>query len=366
MMAKRSSKGARCLEGAYYVSRQIYAQEWERIFSRRWLYAGRASQLAEPGSYFLFALEPESVIVLRDAAGEVRAFYNVCPHRGTCLLTEREGRVRHSIQCPYHAWTFALDGTLLGAPNMSEEEGFSRADYPLVPVPLTVWEGGVFLNFASQPEPFEQAFQAVLSKFRPWRLSELTVAHRQTYEVQANWKLMVQNYSECYHCPTLHPQLNRLTPYQASENDLEAGSVLGGPMHLTGEFESMTMSGRACATPLVGSEHQKRVYYYVLFPNVLLSLAPDYVLVHQVLPEGPERSRVVCEWLFHPEAVAQPDFDPSGAIEFWHVTNQQDWEVCERTQKGVASQAYRPGPYGPLESMIAAFDREYFQALNAS
>lgn len=258
-----------------------------------------------------------------------------------------------------------MDGRLIGAPNMHEVKSFNKTDYPLHSVPLAAWEGGIFINLASEPQPFIQAFAPLINKFTQWCLPELAVAHRVVYDVDANWKLILQNYSECYHCPNLHPILNQLTPYRNSSNDLEEGPFLGGPMRMSWNGGSMTMSGRRCTIPLgdVSGEDLNLVYYYTIFPNMLLSLHPDYVLVHQLQRQSPNRTRVICEWLFHPDAIAQPDFDPSGAIEFWNMTNTQDWHVCQLSQQGVASRAYTPGPYAELESMLAAFDREYLKAL---
>jgi Rieske 2Fe-2S family protein len=148
-------------------------------------------------------------------------------------------------------------------------------------------------------------------------------------------------------------------------NDLEEGPFLGGPMRMALEGGSMTMSGQRCAAPLgdVCGEDLNRVYYYVLFPNFLLSLHPDYVLIHRLERLAVDKTRIICEWLFHPGAMAQPGFDPAGAIEFWNMTNLQDWHVCELSQKGVSSRAYAPGPYAELESMIAAFDRQYLRVM---
>jgi Rieske 2Fe-2S family protein len=146
---------------------------------------------------------------------------------------------------------------------------------------------------------------------------------------------------------------------------LEEGPYLGGPMRLAQDGGSMTMTGRTCAPTLgsVAGEDLNQIYYYTIFPNMLLSLHPDYVLVHRIERLAVDHTRVVCQWLFHPDAMAAPDFDPSGAVEFWNMTNQQDWHVSELSQQGVASRAYRPGPYSDLESMIAAWDREYLRAL---
>ena len=364
-MSIRTAHGATTLPGKYYTAEDLYRAETERIFFHHWLYAGRLSQLAAAGSYFLFNTDHESIIVLRDELGELHAFYNLCRHRGTRLCTETTGLFSHSIQCPYHAWTYALDGNLIGTPNMQEVRSFDKAEYPLHRVATAVWEGCAFINFSPNPEPFTKAFAPLINKFTRWHMPELVAVHRLEYDIHANWKLILQNYSECYHCPSLHPVLNQLTPYRNSSNDLMEGPFLGGPMRMAMDGGSMTMSGRACAAPLgeVAGEDRNRVYYYTIFPNMLLSLHPDYVLIHRIQRQSPDRTHIVCDWLFHPDAVAKPDFDPNGAIEFWNMTNKQDWHVSELAQQGVSSRAYTPGPYAELESMVAAFDREYLRAL---
>ncbi len=364
----RSSLSQKTLAGKYYTSPEMYDRETERIFRKRWLYVGRTSRLSEPGAYLLFAVDTDSVIILLDRNHQFHAFHNVCRHRGTQLCSEETGKLSQTIQCSYHAWTYALDGSLIGAPNMDQVDGFDKADYPLLPVAVAVWEGGLFVNLDPSPEPFEGAFAPLLGKFGQWDLADLAIAHEIVYDIQANWKLVVQNYSECYHCPSLHPALNRLTPYRGSTNDLEEGPFLGGPMKLAQDGGSMTMSGRTCAPTLgqVSGEDQNLVYYYTIFPNMLLSLHPDYVLVHRIMPLAPDRTRIVCDWLFHPDAMAQPGFDPKDAVQFWNMTNKQDWEVSELSQKGISSPAYRPGPSSDLESMIATWDRQYLAVLEGT
>jgi len=266
----------------------------------------------------------------------VRAFHNVCRHRGTRLCPEPCGQLSKSIQCPYHAWTYALDGTLIGSPSMEAVEDFRREDYPLLPVSFGLRDGGIFLNLDSDAEPFGEAFAPLIGKFDQWNVSALQVSHEIVYDVRANWKLIVQNYSECYHCPSLNPALNRLSPFRNASNDLEEGPFLGGPMRLAKDGGSMTMTGRTCApTPGdVSDEDLSQIYYYTIFPNMLLSLHPDCVLVHRIERLAVDHSRVVCQWLFHPDAIAAPDFDPSGAVEFWNLTNKQDWHVSELSQQG--------------------------------
>ncbi|HYL05441.1 MAG TPA: aromatic ring-hydroxylating dioxygenase subunit alpha [Thermoanaerobaculia bacterium] len=364
-MKRRTSSGQHTLPREYFVSEEVFRAERERIFARSWLLAGHQSQLGEPGSCLLFELDKESVLVVRDGAGEIRAFHNHCRHRGSRLCQEETTKLGPAIQCPYHAWTYGLDGALRAAPNMKEVAGFDRADYPLHRVALENWEGLLFLNLAPRPAPFADSLPGLAGRFGQWHLPELRSVQRTVYEVEANWKLFFHNYSECYHCPTVHPHLNKLTPYRNTENDLDEGPVLGGAMWLSDPAGSMTMHGGRCAPPLAGlsAEERSRVFYYTLFPSAFLSLHPDYVLVHRALPLAVDRTRIVCEWFFHPDAIAAPGFDPQPAVAFWDLTNRQDWELCANAYKGVVSNAWQPGPYSELESQLAAFDRQYLGAL---
>jgi phenylpropionate dioxygenase-like ring-hydroxylating dioxygenase large terminal subunit len=367
-MKPRTSHGQHTLARDYFVSPEIFATERERIFFRQWLLVGHVSQLEAPGSYFLFELDAESVIVLRDGAGEVRAFHNHCRHRGSRLCQAHSGQFGATIQCPYHAWTYTLDGALRNVPAMTEVAGFDVKDWPLHPVALAIWQGFIFINLAGQPVAFAEALPALVGKFAHRRADELRSVHTKTYDVETNWKLLFHNFSECYHCPTVHPLLNKLTPFRNSENDLDEGPVLGGPMWMTNPEGSMSMGGARCAAPFeaLSAEERARVYYYTLFATGFISFHPDYVLVHRALPLAIDRTRIVCDWYFHPNAIATPGFDPSPAIEFWDLTNRQDWTLCENTQRGVASRAWTPGPYSELESQLAAFDRQYLRTMGVS
>src|SRR3989475_213455 len=357
--------GQRTLPGRYYNAPEIWAEERERIFARRWICVGRAAELGQPGDYAVRAVGGESVMVVRGQDGAVRAFYNVCRHRGTRLCETERGRLSETIQCPYHAWTYTLDGTLIGAPHMNEVAGFDKRDYPLHQVALAEWEGFLFINLAQEPEPFARAFAPLAGRFSRFNIAKLRSGARIEYDVHANWKLVFQNYSECLHCPIIHPGLAKLTPYTSGENDLFDGPYLGGYMVITAPGGSLTMSGRACG-PAVGDfpvEDQNRVYFYTIFPNLLLSLHPDYVMFHTLWPQAPDRTHITCEWLFHPDAFGQPGFDPDDAVRFWDETNRQDWHICEQSHAGIASRAYQPGPYSPREGIAAAWDREFLRAI---
>jgi Rieske 2Fe-2S family protein len=357
--------GAKTLPQRYFVSPEVFAREKARIFATQWICIGHQSQIAGAGDYFVQQVGGESLIVVRDKGGEIHGFYNVCRHRGTRLCEEASGHTA-AIQCPYHAWTYGLDGRLTGAPHMDEAPGFDKAEYSLHAVNLTLWEGFIFVSLADDPRPLEQAFAPLAGKFSHWNLPRLRSARRIEYDVRANWKLIFENYSECYHCPGVHPLLSKISPSDSSENDLSEGPFLGGFMSIA-KGKSLTMSGNACALPVgdIKGEDHFRVFYYSIFPNMLLSLHPEYVMVHQLWPQSPERTLIQCDWFFHPEAsgVTAPDYNPEDAVEFWNMTNKQDWHVCELSQQGIVSRAYQPGPYSPRESIPAAWDREYLRAM---
>ena len=361
-------QGARTLAGRYYNDPAVLAEELEKVFARRWICVGREASLAAPGDYLLADVAGESLIVTRDKAGLLHAFYNVCRHRGTRICEASQGRFAGTIQCPYHAWTYGLDGQLIGAPHMNEVAGFEKREHPLHEASLGTWEGFVFVNLAADPVPLERAISPLAGRFARYHLASLRTVRRIEYDVRANWKLILQNYNECLHCPTIHPELTTKLPYTSGANDLVEGPFLGGYMEIKAPHESATMSGRMCALPLgpgVTEEGGNKAYYYSLFPSMMLSLHPDYAVYYMVQPVSPSQSRVICEWMVHPDAPAADGYHIEDAEEFWDRTNRQDWHICEQSQRGVSSRVYRPGPYSPRESIPAAWDAEYLGALGA-
>ena len=356
-------EGARTLPAAYYTDETYFRREMERLFGRMWVSAGRVEQVERPGQFIVRELLGESIIITSNAAGKVNAFYNVCRHRGTKLCTEQHGAFAGSIQCPYHAWTYDLDGRLIGAPHMDDVPHFRKADYPLHKVHTDVWDGHIFINLSPEPAPLLEQLASLPEKFAPWRMQDLRLGHRVVYDVKANWKLIIQNYNECLHCPNLHPALNKLSHYLSGENEPLQPTYMGGRMDLRPGVETLTMDGRCSREFLPGlsEEDVRRVYYYAIFPNMLLSLHPDYMLVHTLWPLAPDRTINVCEWHFHPTELAGPGFDPKDAVEFWDMTNRQDWLVCELSQAGISSRAYTPGPYSNREDLLYAFDQMIVQ-----
>ena len=351
-------EAAQTLPSAVLTDPRWLALECAELFARRWIAVGRAEDLPDAGSFLTQTIGSERVLVVRDHDRALHAFYNVCRHRGARLVEEECGRLRGAIACPYHAWTYALDGSFRRAPSSHPQHGDARS-LALAKLSHGMREGFVFVNLDPQAQALDDLFGA-LPDFARYRLPELRRACRLDYEIGANWKIVCENYSECYHCPGVHPQLNRIADL-ASGGFEESASFNGGPMRLRPGFETMSMSGRAIGARLCpdSGADASLAHYYLVYPNLMLGIHPDYLVTHVVWPIAVDRSRIKCEIFFAPEAFDAPAFDPGEVREFWDLTNRQDWALCERVQRGAASRGYLPGPYHPSERCVHAFDRWY-------
>ena len=361
--------GFSTLPGRHYTDAALFRDEMEILFHRDWIYAGRAEAIPSSGDFFLCDVAGESIIVTRDASAEIRAFYNVCRHRGTRMCTEAHGTFAGRIQCPYHGWSYALDGRLVGAPHMDGDD-FRLHDYPLHAVQADLWDAHIFLRLNASPDdhPLKRHLGDLPRKFSNWRMQDLRMHRRIVYEVKANWKLIVLNYNECLHCPILHPSLNRLTDYLGADNELAAETYIGGSMGFRNGAETMSLDGRrrrACLPNLTPDE-RKIVAYYAILPNMLLSLHPDYMMVHTIWPKAVDHTHIVCEWFFQPDEMAKAGFVAEDAINFWDITNREDWRISEQSQAGIQSRAYTPGPYSRRESLLHAFDEFVVRRLEAA
>ena len=252
---------------------------------------------------------------------------------------------------------------------MSDVPGFDRADYPLKEAAVALWNGFIFVNLslAQTLTDFGQTFAPLIGRFDRWHVGSLRTARSMRYELACNWKLVFLNYSECYHCPIVHPQLEKLSPSESGRNDFSDGPFLGGYSELRAEGTSLSMSGRSPRASIgeVAGAELNRTYYYTIFPSMLLSLHADYAMVHYCNPLAVDRTEVICAWLFAPDEIERAGFDPSDVVEFWDLTNRQDWHVNELTQAGMTSRAYSPGPYSNAEGLLNAFDRHYLHCMNA-
>ena len=363
---------ASMLPPAAFADPAVLDWEVENLFGG-WVCFGHASVIAEPGSWLMREIGPSSVFAMTGADGVPRAFLNVCRHRGSRLVEETEGKVRRRIQCPYHGWSYDLDGSLVAAPHMDAVENFDRGCFGLIEARSAVVGGLLLVDLGGEaPDPGEHVgdLRDFLDR---WRLGSLERARGTVYDVAANWKAIAENYNECLHCPGVHPELNALSDYRSGESQAGAGRWCGGSMTLNEGAETMgTGHGHAGDRPAIDGLDAKEinsVYYFALFPNALVSLHPDYVMLHTLWPRAVDRTEVTCEWFFEPETMSRPDFDPSDAVDFWDTVNRQDWRVCELTQRGVRTKGYTAGRYSADEGDVHAFDslvaERYMAALAA-
>jgi Rieske 2Fe-2S family protein len=354
------------LSGSDYTSLKVYHDERERIWWGDWVCLGRAEQVANPGDYVVRDLAGESVFVTRDAEGELHGFYNVCSHRGTKFLDDEpaEGSVRKAFKCPYHGWTYDLRGRLIGTPNVKQGELFDRGDYPLHGFAVESYAGFVFANLSSEPRPLLSALNEgaeSVTMFDRFRMDELRVGVRIVYEVAANWKIVVENYNECLHCPTVHPELVKVIPL------FRFGEVWDEVTRDDGNWmregaTSFSMSGSSELPTLPGLEPDDHRMYYgaYQFPNLLLNLHPDCVMYYIGYPAGPAHTTVVSEYLVRPETIEDPSlFKPEPVVELWDLISKQDWAVCERAQSGVGSRAFTTGVYPRQDRFLYDFNERY-------
>ncbi|NSC24916.1 aromatic ring-hydroxylating dioxygenase subunit alpha [Streptomyces albus subsp. chlorinus] len=337
------------LPGDRYTDPDNFRREQERIFETEWFCAVRAADLDKPGAYRTVQVGRENVLITRNRRGGLRAFLNVCRHRGARLCTAEAGEVRRSLQCPYHAWTYDLDGRLTAAPNLTRMPDVDRAAYGLHTVALREWLGYAWVCLAAQPPPFEETVQADVAErlggpdvIAHYGIEELALGRRHTYDVAANWKLIVENFMECYHCATIHPELTEVLPEFA--DGFAAQYYVGHGPEFSGEAEGFTVDGSAGFERLPGvpDEHDRRYYALTVRPQVFVNLVPDHVIWHRMFPLAEDRTVVECDWLYAPGVVAS-GADVSHSVELFHRVNLQDFDACERTQPAMASRAYRDG-----------------------
>jgi Rieske 2Fe-2S family protein len=346
----------RTLHRDYYLSDRVFELERERIFFREWCCVAREEEIPEPGDYVTRDLAGESVLLVRTRTGAIAAHYNVCRHRGSRLVAEGEGgRFAGGIRCPYHSWTYTLEGALRTAPYLDESDVLPPAGLSLHPVGVDTWGGFVFVHLTPAeaeggPRTLAAQLGGIPERLSRYPLAELRVARRIEYPIAANWKVMLENYNECYHCGPVHPELCRLVPAFRQRGGADLDWERGIP-HREGAW-TFTDSGTTTRAPFDGLSEDERVRHKgeLIYPNLMLSLSADHVAAFSILPHAPGRTTVVCEFLFHPSEIARPGFDPSDAVDFWDLVNRQDWTICESVQRGMSSRVFETGYYAPMES----------------
>jgi glycine betaine catabolism A len=340
-----------------YVDEALLAWEQDAFFRGGWVCVGRVIDLADPGDQRARAVGGAGLLLTRDRDGELHVFANACRHRGHELLPCDGATNKGVVQCPYHAWSYELDGTLRLAPHF-DAENFDPAAVALLPVRHAEWGGWLFVNVSGDAPPFDDHLGALPARLENWECERLVVGATHRYDLAANWKIVVENYNECYHCPLIHPELARVSPPDSGDNHHDGpGAWIGGTMDLAEFASTMSISGESDGVVMRGltDEQRRQVLYLAVFPNLLVSLHPDYVMTHRIEPISAYRTIVECEWLFAPEAFATPTFDPAYAVDFWDLTNRQDWAAVESVQRGLSHPAFVPGVLAKQESDVYRF-----------
>ncbi|MEU9227600.1 aromatic ring-hydroxylating dioxygenase subunit alpha [Streptomyces massasporeus] len=350
------------LPGDHYTDPEIFRLEQEHIFESMWFCAARSSELAKPGAFRTVDVGRESVLLTRSRDGSVKAFFNVCRHRGAKLCTQESGEVKRAFQCPYHAWTYDLNGKLVAAPNLTKMPDVGRTEYGLASVAVREWLGYVWVCLAENPPSFEQSVMAdVVARLgdvesvERYDVESLEVGRRIVYDVKANWKLIIENFMECYHCATIHPELTEVLPEFA--DGYAAQFYVGHGAEFGSDVQGFTVDGSQGLDRIPGvTEEQDRRYYAVTVrPQVFINLVPDHVIFHRMFPVAVDRTIVECDWLYL-KGVVDSGRDVSKSVELFDRVNRQDFDACERCQPAMSSRLYaKGGVLVPSEHHIGEF-----------
>jgi Rieske 2Fe-2S family protein len=346
----------------FYTDGSMFEREKRELFARNWTCVAREEDVEAPGAALVVELLGESILVVRQKDGALRAHYNVCRHRGARICADdskwgaalRGGVMGEFIRCPYHQWAYGLDGRLVNAPQLSGTPDFDASKFSLHPVGVAAWGGFIFLKLAPGPDDIVSRTLGEEIGAAPRRLANYPLAHLKTartimYDVAANWKIIAENYNECYHCGGVHPELCTVVPVFRSGGGLGLDWENGIP-HREGAW-TYTMTGDTNRKPFEGLSDLEKVRHKgeLIYPNLMLSMSAEHGAAFLLHPLGADRTRVEVRFLFDPDEMARDDFDPSDAIDFWDITNRQDWAVCERVQQGMGSAAHEHAYYAPME-----------------
>ncbi|MCI0625001.1 MAG: aromatic ring-hydroxylating dioxygenase subunit alpha [Acidobacteria bacterium] len=380
------------LEQSFYTDPKIFRVDMDKVFKRYWLYAGHVSQVRHPGDFLTFTIGTDSIIVIRGKDSQLHGMFNVCRHRGSQICLELTGRVQKLV-CPYHQWTYDTNGTLIGAKHMPE--GFNKLSFSLHPVHVRVLEGLIFVCLNENPPDFDSVIKDIDSQLKPHGLEKAKICHTICYEVKANWKLVMENYKECYHCPGGHPEFCSVTlshPVMVSAKAWEEQQA-----HQAERWEYWNSIGietklvdfsidrfhRCCryvlkkgyltesldgkpVAPVMGDlpHHDMGILGVNINPIFSLQACSDYAVTLNMKPVGPNLTLYELNWFVREDAVEGVNYDIDRVTAFWRITTEQDIQLCENNQRGVNSSRYEPGPYSPVElDQVERFVQWYLVAL---
>ncbi|MEM7114224.1 MAG: aromatic ring-hydroxylating dioxygenase subunit alpha [Chloroflexota bacterium] len=358
-MTKKTLRTWPTFPSDYYFDQTRHEQELAQIWYRNWLYLCRATTLQQPKTYRTFSIGNQNIIVLRDEVGEVQAFHNACRHRGSILCTATQGEFNtRSIVCPYHNWSYSLQGMLKGVPFIGSPDKLGRDDLSLYPVPVREWGGCIFINLdkTADSTSFTASFDPHIDALANWPLADLTVGYTFTVDLACNWKIFWENFQECYHCPGIHPELCDMVPlYKKAVSGRAAARELAALNSDTEDIPQVglregaatwSMDGKIHGRPFHNlTEEEKRIGYKYLvgLPNWFIAAHPDYIRLVSLFPTSAETMQLKAEWLFPQDTLDHPNFDLTNVVNFGKLVLEQDGAVCELNQRGLRSQQHKQG-----------------------
>jgi phenylpropionate dioxygenase-like ring-hydroxylating dioxygenase large terminal subunit len=365
------------LEQPFYVNQGVFDFEWQHIWQKNWLFAGNTAQIPKPGDYFLYQLQKDAIIIIRGNNGEVHAHYNTCAHRGSAICLTEKGNAAKLI-CPYHQWVYDKDGTLLNARMMPDD--FCKDKHNLRSVHVQVVEGLIFICMAELAPDFSAIKKSLAPYLLPFKIDEAKVACIKNYTLRANWKLVAENFRECYHCGGAHPEYcsaviganlredtDELTAakqkiWTANGLATQLVEVTAGTTTYAVRYplrpgvESYSVDGKKISLPMgLHKNYDAGVVGLVNYPNFWMDAVSDYVWTMRVTAVTPSATDVEFCWLVDAHAIEGKDYDVKRLTEFWEITGEQDGQLCENNFKGIETNGYRPGPYAPVEDQVINF-----------
>ena len=373
------------LEQPFYTDARIFEHESEHIWKKYWLFAGTTAAIPKPGDYFSYTVHKNSIIIIRGNNGEVYAHYNTCRHRGSLICLDEKGNTPKLI-CPYHQWVYDKDGSLLKSRLMPDD--FDKTLFGLHPVRVEVAEGLIFISLAKDPPDFKKVVRDYAPFLKPYQIDKAKVAYTKRYELRTNWKLIAENFRECYHCGPAHPEYcNAVIGANLKESADEELAIRRVEWQQKGlainnvDFEndsfhfavryplrpgvvSYSLDGKAIATPMGGhKDFDAGVLGLVVYPNFWMDAVSDYMWTMRLSAVSPSLTYIDLAWLVDGDAKEGIDYTLDRLTDFWRITGEQDWKLCENNFRGIESSHYQPGPYAPIESDVARFVDWYIERM---
>lgn len=373
------------LEQDFYLNEEVFAFEWKHIWSKYWLFAGTVADIPKPGDYFVYKLHNESIIIIRGNKGEVHAHYNTCRHRGSLICLEEKGNAPKLV-CPYHQWVFEKDGTLFKARLMPDD--FDKSEYGLHPVKVEIVAGFIFISLSDNPPDFQSVVKDFNPFLQPFNIDKAKVAYKAKYTLRTNWKLVAENFRECYHCGPAHPEYcsaviganmkesaepvlaEKKSTWSAKGLATETVEFTPDSFHFAVRYplrpgiESYSIDGKKVATPMgAHQDYDAGVLGMVVYPNLWMDAVSDYMWTMRLTATSASTTELDLTWLVDAKAQEGIDYTIDRLIEFWKITGEQDWELCENNFKGIESSRYQPGPYAPAEIDVDKYIEWYLRRM---